>query len=129
MQMANITVKAANGTTDVVYTQLGASAGDDVPARWRVEDTSPIAYRRRANMLTRDNAKRNARVAIFTSAHPVIRQVNGVDTLIGTIPLQTQGTMGTNFTQAEIDEAVAQHMNLCASALVSGSFKAGYSPT
>lgn len=33
-QMANITVKKADGTTDVVYTALTPAGGDNSPARW-----------------------------------------------------------------------------------------------
>lgn len=41
--MANITVKKADGTTDVVYTALTPSAGDKTSARWSLTASSTKA--------------------------------------------------------------------------------------
>jgi hypothetical protein len=40
--MASITVKKADGTTDIVYDALAASGGDNSPAAWR-QDTGAVA--------------------------------------------------------------------------------------
>lgn len=129
-QMANITVKAANGTTDVVYSQLTPSAGDSVPAKWRAEAVSTIvAHRPRASLLSRDNAKKNGRVLDLRYAYPVQRTINGDLTLIGIIPLELRGTIGDSFTQAEIDEAVMQGLNFAGAVLIRDCFKSGYAAT
>lgn len=129
-QMANITVKAANGTTDVVYSQLTPSAGDSVPAKWRAETVSTVvAYRPRASLLSRDNAKKNGRVLDLRYAYPVVRTISGEQHLIGIIPFDIRSTVGDNFTQAEIDEAVMQGLNFAGSVLIRDCFKSGYAAT
>lgn len=45
-QMANITVKKADGTTDVTFNALNPSAGDRTKALWRVEAIGTIAGNR-----------------------------------------------------------------------------------
>lgn len=129
-QMANVTVKAADGTTDVVYTALTPSAGDSVPAKWRVETAAAVvANRPTQSMLAQDTTKKDARKVILRGKYPVSRTVNGEVVQVGVIPLELSGVIGLQFTQAEIDEAVMQHTNFCVSALIRNSFKAGYAPT
>lgn len=129
-QMANVTIKAANGTTDVVYTALTPSAGDLTPAKWRVETASAVvAFRPTQSMLSQDTTKKDARKVILRGKYPVSRTVNGEVVQVGVIPLELSGVIGLQFTQAEIDEAVMQHTNFCVSSLIRDSFKSGYSPT
>lgn len=129
-QMANVTVKAANGTTDVVYTALTPSAGDSIPAKWRVETASTVlAFRPTQSLLAQDTAKKDARKVILRGKYPVSRTINGDVVQVGVIPLELSGVIGQQFTQAEIDEAVMQHTNFCASTLIRDSFKTGYGPT
>lgn len=128
--IANITIKAANGTTDVVYAALAGSAGDSIPARWRVENTLlPIGQRINLSAHTKPNGKGDARQVVLRHRYPVVRDVGGVPTLIGTIPLEISATYGEQYTQAEIDEAVAQSLNIANHADVRSVFKTGYAPT
>lgn len=128
--MANITVKAANGTTDVIYSKMTASAGDNVPARWR-DNASQSVVGNRSTLMTiaRDNQKQNGRAVTSRFKYVVVRNVGGVDTVIGTIPLELHGVLGNQFTQAEIDEAVARGFNLFTSAIVRDTYKEGNSAT
>lgn len=129
-QMDNVTVKAANGTTDVVYTALTPSAGDSIPAKWRVETASTIvANRPTQSMLAQDTTRKDARKVILRGKYPVERTINGAVVQVGVIPLELSGVIGLQFTQAEIDEAVMQHTNFCVSTLIRNSFKSGYGPT
>lgn len=129
-QMANVTVKAANGTTDVVYTALTPSAGDSIPAKWRVETASTVvANRPMQSMLSTDTTNRGARKVVLRGKYPVERTISGAVVQVGIIPLELSGVFGLQFTQAEIDEAVMQHINFCAAALIRDSFKSGYAPT
>lgn len=129
-QMANVTVKAANGTTDVVYTALTPSAGDAIPAKWRVETASTVVANRPVqSLLAQDTAKKDARKVILRGKYPVERIINGAVVQVGVIPLEFSGVIGMQFTQAEIDEAVMQHTNFCAHSLIRDSFKSGYGPT
>jgi hypothetical protein len=127
--MANITVKANNGTTDVVLTSLVPSSGDKNPARWRVEDALTAVGNRRTLTVMAEPTNSNARRVTSRFNYPVVRQVNGVDTLIGRIPLEISGVYGQQYTQGEIDEAVSQGLNAFASTLVRDSFKSTYAPS
>ena len=93
--IANITIKKNDGTTDRVFTAKSGSAGDGLPARWRAEDTSlPVGWRTNASHISKDNGKGNARTHDVRFRFPVVRNLNGVDTLVGTIPFQMVGTCG-----------------------------------
>lgn len=128
--IANITIKKADGTTDVVYTALTGAPGDGTPAKWRNEDlTLPIGQRANLTSVTKPNGKQDARNISIRYRRPVIRTVNSVPTLIGTIPLEVNGTIGDQYTQAEIDEAVAQGLNIFTVVAIREVFKTGYSPT
>lgn len=128
--IANITVKKNDGTTDIVYTALVPSAGDSVPAQWRSDTVSTIpAHRPTFKMLTQNNSKRNARVERLSFAYPVFISENGIEKKIGVIPMELNATIGTNFDQSVVNEAVSQFGNLVISALIRGSMKDGYAPT
>lgn len=128
--IANITVKKNDGTTDVVYTKLVPSAGDTSPAKWRSDSVSTIpAHRPTLQMLTQNNAKKNARVERISYAYPVFITESGVEKKIGVIPMELNATIGTNFDQSVVNEAVSQFTNLAVSALIRQSMKDGYAPT
>lgn len=56
--MSNITVKAANGTSDVVFTALNPAGGDGSVARWSVNTANPVAALRPVfTASSRPNAK------------------------------------------------------------------------
>lgn len=81
--MANIVVKKANGTTDITYTALTASAGDTVPARWRENSqASVVGFRPTLTQVARANGNNNARVVTTRFKFPVVRAVGGVDTVV-----------------------------------------------
>lgn len=128
--MANITVKKADGTTDNVFTAITGAAGDNQPARWRNDSAgTAIGHRPVASMLTRNNGNGTGRASTTRFQYRVERAVNGAPVLIGTIPFELHGVVGDQFTQAEIDEAVAQATNFFASSLHVSALKSGYSPT
>lgn len=128
--IANITIKKADNVTDVVYTALTGAPGDGAPAKWRNEDvTLPIGQRASMVVLTKANGKNDARQVQVRVKRPVVRTVNSVPTLIGSIPFEINATLGEQYTQAEIDEAVAQALNMAAVVAIRDSFKTGYAPT
>lgn len=128
--IANITIKKADGTTDVVYTALTGAPGDGTPAKWRNEDvTLPIGQRASLTALAKPNGKADARQVQIRVRRPVVRMVNSVPVLIGTIPFEVNATLGEQYTQAELDEAIAQALNLTAVAAIRDVFKTGYAPT
>lgn len=127
--MANITIKKADGTTDITYHAQVASAGDQSPALWRANAVSPVpGFRPTFTLRTRDNGPRTARS--FNSAFrlPVVVAINGVDTVVATIPIDVTGTLPTKVDASHVKEAIYQSGNLIVSALVRQSLEEGYAP-
>lgn len=130
-QMANVTVKAANGTTDVVFTALTASGGDRAPARWRVEDsTKPQNARITVSAYTEDNGPKTARRLIVQGAYPTTstNTSTGQISVVARTPIRLEFTLPTNVASTENDEAAAVLLNFVASALIKSSAASGYAP-
>lgn len=128
--MANITVKKNDGTTDIVYTALSPSAGDTVPALWRANSVSTIPLHRPSlTMVTQNNQAKNARKVRIAYNYPVTAVISGVETKLGVIPLELNATLGTNFDDTIVAEAVSQFGNLAVSALIRLATKEGFAPT
>lgn len=128
--MANITVKKADGTTDSIFTAITGAAGDNQPARWRADSVGgAVGHRPVASMLTRNNGNGTGRASTTRFQYKVTREVNGASVLIGTIPFELHGVVGDQYTQAEIDEAVAQAMNFFDDPLHVSALKSGFAPT
>jgi len=127
--MANITVKAANGTTDVVFTALTPAAGDRTPARWAdVSANTRANLRPTAEMTSRFNNARSARHVDFTLKYPEVANIGGVDQVMGTALLSATCVVPLQVTDTTISEAVARFSNLLKSVLIQDSVKAGYAP-
>lgn len=125
-QMANVTVKKADGTTDVTYNALVASSGDRNPAVFRVEAASAFPARRpRATLAAQDNGPKTARQVRFATSYPVYDS-NGV--LLGNVPGQTMFTIPMNLSDSDVANAVHQHTNLAVTAVIRGSFVSGFAP-
>lgn len=127
--MANITVKNA-ADADVVYVAAVASAGDKSPAIWRANAlSSQIALRPTLSVVTRDNQRQNGRVLEASFRFPTWEMVNGVPTLLATVPFTLNGTLPTNVDSARVGDAFTHLGNLTASALVRAVALEGYAPT
>lgn len=127
--MANLTVKKADGVTDVVFTALTPSAGDTTPARWTSVSAETIAnLRPTAEMRSRFNGNRTARHVDLVTKFPEVITVNGIKEVRGTAPFTISATIPLQIDDAWINEAVAQTANLFKAALIQQAFKEGYSP-
>lgn len=132
--MASITVKKNNGSTDIIFDALSASGGEASPAIWR-QDTGaaagfPVGLRPTFQLTSKWNGPKTARQLQFNLAFPYAVQdttttlytakdrvvISGVITLPQAIPADN------------LNEAVAQGMNLLASALVKSAMQAGFAP-
>lgn len=128
--MANITVKASNGTTDVVYVAATPSAGDKVAARWVVDLAHSVpAFRPNLTMRTQDNGPKTARAVDIELSFPIIVTENSVDRKAATVPIKVHATLPTNVSSTAVKEPIYQIGNLVASALIRAAMEAGYAPT
>lgn len=127
--MANLTVKKADGTTDVVYVALTPSAGDKTSARWSLTAASPKAnLRPTLECTSRYNNARTARNISMTLKFPEVATVAGVDSITGTGIINIQGVVPLQVSDSVLSEAIAQSANLFKAALIQDSFKSGYAP-
>lgn len=118
--LANITIKKANGTTDIVWTGLRRSGqGPKAPAVWRSDTVSAIPGNRPTFKLSdRPNKDGSTSVMEYQYDYPILATVNGVEVVVshqrasGVIPVLQVADV------TQVNEAVNQFLNLMASALV-----------
>lgn len=130
--MANVTIKAANGTTDVVFTAISASGGDTSPAIWRNEAFGGTMGQRP-----------EFRLSSAPNGAKTIRKVNGqftmpqlyTDTTTSLSKVATRANASWNaavpldMSDAALAEFAAQLGNFIAHSLVKASHASGYAPT
>lgn len=127
--MADITIKKADGTTDVVYKAKGASAGDSIPANWTLDAASTYRnLRPEAKITTRWNGPRTARRIDFSLKMPVVREIDGVDTRTDDTIMSVSVIIPQRMTDAEVSEIAAQGANLLKSTLIQSVLNSGYAP-
>lgn len=128
--IANITVKKADGTTNITYSAVQGAAGDANPARWRSDTANPVrAFRDTLSMVAKPNGPATARRVNLIFSGPVVRSVSGVDAVVGTIPGELSILIPNNLTDTEVAEKVEQFINLLADTAVRTAIKAGFAPT
>jgi len=133
--MASITVKKNDGTTDIVFDSLSAAAGDGSPAVWR-QDTGntaglPVGLRSLFKLWTQWNGPKTARQMRFNLVFPYAVQDSTTTLYAAKDRVVFEGivTVPQAIPATNINEAIAQGLNLLASSLVKSSGQAGYSPT
>jgi hypothetical protein len=130
--MADITVKKADGVTNIVFTKLTPSSGDKVSAQWRSETAGlSAALRPTFEMQTQWNGPRTARRVDMRGQYPytVTDSTTSTTTVKARVPFNAQFTVPAEIPDTVVAEAVAQISNLMASTLVQTSIKSGYAPT
>jgi hypothetical protein len=128
--MANLTVKKNDTTTDVVYTAVAASGGDNSPAVWRNNTVgSAPAHRPELRMQSRLNGTGTARRVDVHFSYPSLR--TGTD---GAITIGDRGVFDCSIVvpqgmaDVDLNEYVSQGLNLLATTLMKDSVKGGYAP-
>lgn len=130
--MANITVKAANGTTDVVYTAMAPSSGDGVAAVWRNEAAgAATAFKPSFSLVSKFNGNKTARRlnATYYMPQTATDSTTGLTRVVNSIPILFSIALPVEVPQTNVDEAVHQLTNLLSSTLVRDALKAGYAPS
>lgn len=130
--MTNITVKKADAVTDIVYTALTPSAGDDTPAQWRSDTAATInAGKPVASLVSKWNGAKSVRRSDFHFVYPQVatNSTTGLMSVVNRIPIHVTAQIPQDVPDAIVAEAVAQAINLFSSTLIRDSVKTGYSPT
>lgn len=129
--IGNLTVKKADGTTDIIYTALQGASGDGGKAIWRQEDlTLPQALRTLFVMTSKDNGNSTARKVHLEFLRPVAYtdSTTGLKKLALTNYASSDFLLNKDSMDADIAETVHQFTNLTVHADVRSAVKAGLTP-
>lgn len=128
--MANITVKKSDGTTDVVYTAIAGSAGDNSPAMFRNETIGTTLAERPSLLISSlSNGPKTARRINVNFSWPITSQdAGGNKTVTGRMTGTASCLVPQNQDVTIINEQASQFANLLGSTLVKASFKDGFAP-
>lgn len=129
-QATNLTVKKADGTTDVTYALISASAGDKSPAIWQQAAASLIpAFRPNYALDSAWNGSKTARRVHSRLLMPYVATLSdGTQSLLNRCLLDITGVFPQDIPSGLVMECVYQGANLFNTALVKESFSSGYSP-
>nr|APG77244.1 hypothetical protein [Hubei levi-like virus 3] len=127
-QMANIVVKAANGTTDFTFTQLSAASGDGGQAQWRGPGSAPILA---GNLRCESNwnRARTVRQVSISGDIPAVAIVGGVEQVLGRVSIRLTAQVPMAVPAASAKDASAILTNAIASSLVKEVIETGFAPT
>lgn len=132
--MASLTVKKADGVTDIVFNQLTGAGGDASPAYWR-QDTGapaalPVGLRPYFKLMTKWNGPKTARQTIFEIVFPyaVLDPSTGLYSAKDRVVFSGIATFPQAIPIGSLNEAAAQGLNLLAQPLVVESHRVGYAP-
>lgn len=118
--LADITVKKADGTTDIVWSGVQPSSGDTVPCVWISQTVgSALAHRPWMRIKSRDNANKTLRRIDGEVSFP--ETATGADSItrvVNTVNAKFDVGVPNGMADTAVAEAVHQTMNLFASALV-----------
>lgn len=130
-QLANITIKKNDGTTDIVYTGVAASAGDGNPAVWRSNTVgAAVAFRPEFRVVTRNNGSKTARRIEGEFSYPeVVTGTDGVTRVTERANGSFSFLLPNGMQETNANEAASQFLNMCASALMKDTVKSGFAPT
>lgn len=128
--LANITVKKADGTTDVIYTAVAGAAGDNTPALFR-NNTIGTTLAERPTLLIRSlsNGPKTARRINVDYSWPITSQdAGGNKTITGRMTGNASCLVPQNQDVSAIAEQAHQFSNLIGSAIVKACFNEGFAP-
>lgn len=125
---ANVVVKKTDGTTDVTFTGVQGATADE-PAIWQNTASSTVyGFRDILKFRSRNNGTKTARRIEIDAAFVVRRTENGVEVNKGTIPLSFTVPLPNWASDAEVNEAVDQFLNLISSAHIRTHIKGRFAP-
>lgn len=129
-QIQNLSLKDRTAGA-IVGLALVPSAGDQSPARWRVESAKPPFARATVEMQSRFNQKRTARYVDvkITFPYTVTDSATSQEVPVATGLFTGQLILPMTMASASSDDLVAYVSSFFADAGVISSLKAGYAPT
>lgn len=127
--MADISIKKADGTTTVVYNAC-QPANQQEPALFRQNAFSARAANRPTFtiMSRKSNANAQTQRLEVRFVYPILATVDGVEVVSDSIPFTGFFTIPLKISDTDLNEAVAQYTNLLSSTLVRSVISSGFAP-
>lgn len=128
----DITIKKADGTTDIIWSLKAGSGGDAAPAVWRSDTAAgTIGQRPTFQIAAKWNGPKTARRVDVSGSFPSVytNSTTGQTEVRGTIPFTCSFAVPVNIVTADLNEAAAQLTNLIASAMTKSAVNSGYAPS
>lgn len=127
--MANLSLTNAAAAA-VTATVLTPSAGDTVPARWRIENSNPPAFRPTLSLVAKKSGgDGNVRRVAVDIAIPNPQTVSGVLANVGTVRFKGDLIVDQEIPTSVVDDAVAYLSSFFASVLIKEALKSQIAPT
>jgi hypothetical protein len=129
-QATDLTIKKANGTTDIVWTLMQPASGDDSNAVWRSNTVGTSPAVRPMLSVTAKAAKSGARHVNGTLSYPSYMQdADGIQQIQGVNYFNFHASIAPSALDSDSAEMAAQAANLLATTLLKAVVAAGFAPT
>lgn len=129
-QIGDLTVKKADGTTDIVYNAVVPSSGDKTPAVFKAMNVGTSGSTRpEFRVSASPNRARTTRVVEATLVYPTVKTVDGVTSVAHRTLIDVRVTLPQGAPDADISEAVNQAINLVGTTLMRACMTTGYAPS
>lgn len=126
-QLANVTVKKNDGTTDIVWTGVVPSGGDKSPAVWRSNTVgTAMSHRPEFRTVSRENGTGTGRRVDASFVYKTLATADGVTTAVSQLPISISALVPKDMPDADVLEAVSQCFNLLDNDLIKSQFTSGY---
>lgn len=129
--MADITVKKADGTTDIVYGATNPSGGDGTWAYWRSAASAAIIKAKAVlQLMSKWNANQDVRrlQGKFVYPYAVTDTTTGVTSVVKNVSFEFTWQVPQDIPSTEITEAAHQGANLSAATLIKSCVASGFAP-
>jgi hypothetical protein len=129
---ADITVKKADGTTNITWSLVSASGGDRSPAVWKSQTATGTAGQKPTYSITaRANQQGNVRRVDLSASFPSVytNSNTGQTEVRSTLSMTASFAVPQNVVSTDVNEFASQVANLIANTATVGSIEAGYAPT
>lgn len=128
--IAPITVKKADGTTDVTYDDVQPASGTSQPAIWRSPIGDAPAHKAELRVRAQANKLGTVRRVEGTLVAPqVVTAPDGSKSVTNRVIVSFTASVPQAMSQTEINEAIAQAFGLFNSSLIKSSVTSGFAPT
>lgn len=128
--MAAITVKKNDGTTDIIWTNVQPSAGDKTPAIWRSQSVGVApAFQPEFRMWSRSNGDNSQRrIEGWVDYKQTALGSDNIIRVVNRGLFKFEAAVPQSMLTADLNEFVSQSLNLMSTVLVKDSVKQGFAP-